>query len=80
MAPLVYISNDKLGKMKILADTCVCLYKNSTAVDGHNSLSTFPINIIHTFLFPSSSLSSMLSTTQTKSKKNNDQPWKKIIL
>jgi len=60
MAPLVYNSIDKLGKMKTLTDREVCLCKNSVTVDGHNSLSIFVINIIHTFFVPSRSLSSIL--------------------
>lgn len=60
MAPLVYTSIEKLGKITTLADTEVCLLKNSVIVSGHNSLSIFVINIIHTSFVPSSSLSSIL--------------------
>jgi len=69
MAPLVYTSDDKFGKINTLADTEVCLCKNSVTVDGHNSPSIFAINIINAFFVPSrsgSSMSSQLTINQRK--------------
>lgn len=75
MAPLVYTSDEKLGKMETLADTRVHLCKNSATVDGHNSLSRFPNNIIHIFLLPLNTLSSILSSGQ-QSKTEKKGKWK----
>jgi hypothetical protein len=44
-------NDDKLEKMKTLDITKVCWYKNPTTIDGHNSLSRFPIKMIHTRFF-----------------------------